>query len=1189
MFRFRWQLLVVALAFICGIALVALGAFVIHQKTMTVYAKRDHLISTEKIMSTMQAVQVAANEAEANERGYLASDNRAYLISFRAAVNRAYNGLTSFTEMAKANRSFPPQEVSKLNERVSVWLSELQKVETLYETDGPAAAQTAAERAEHMTKIQSGKSELAMAVESAGRFVSSEVQGLKLSNIERDKVFILFASVYLCALLAAIFVLAVFLRQKTAIAHHSQVQLLVTQALVDSTSLDQAAECIIRGIGETYQFTFGAAWLVDEQEGIIRPFKFWQSDKVKNNAFLDLTRKTEFKKGVGMPGRVWETASPHWITDVVVDPNYPRSQVALQTGFHSGLGFPINKNGKVVGIVEFYFDRITSEQRNLIDLLSPFGYEIGQFIERIEAREALIEEAMIAHFAAEVGGIVTGENDLSAMLQRCADLCEHTLGTKYAAVWVLSADQNRLELRGKSGNDPAPNLSMIPVDDQIIEEFNQSLGNFVHAGELLQKAASRNDNELKAGAPILAEPLLIEHKIVGIAGIIPGNRLSPTALRSLAIVCKGIAAGIARRQMESRLRQSDRLFKEITGNIEEMIWVTQPGGFGVKWVSPALARMFGSSQEEIIRDPLAMMEAIHPDDQPAAFAFFQSGSSRPSTIEYRQRAADNEYKWIWSRIYPTFDATGKLAEVYGVATDITKRKEAEKRVNEFYSMVSHELRTPLTSIHASLRIMEGGLAGQLTDKSGRLVTIARVETDRLVRLINDILDIRKLEAGMLELNTRKIEPEQLVERAFSVMKGMADNAGVTLLSQLDWNGSFCADQDRTLQMLENLLSNAIKFSARGGNIKLIVEQSNGFARFTVQDWGPGIPPQQLSKLFGKFQQLDSSDTRPKGGTGLGLAITKAIAEQHGGRVGVESVEGVGSKFWIELPIMVCPKRDISTPINDITWRMHNILLIENDAEYATELITKLGGLGFNLMLAPSFDEAEQLLQKMKVSAIVADLDTSEADGLLWLERQKANPLALNTVVLANAETFRLRCENTKTIAWHSKPMSVTSLKGALSFAVRELSRKKVNVLVAEPTSVVSELIALQLKGLASEIVEATDGQSTIAKAKLHRPDLIILDTRISNPSAFEIVEQLRMTNLASKPLLVYTPQELTHKDKQDLTLGNTQYLTMSQDSEQNFLATVRELLDGNGTDNLPEIEPALTTTRGIDSSQQSQN
>jgi signal transduction histidine kinase len=237
-----------------------------------------------------------------------------------------------------------------------------------------------------------------------------------------------------------------------------------------------------------------------------------------------------------------------------------------------------------------------------------------------------------------------------------------------------------------------------------------------------------------------------------------------------------------------------------------------------------------------------------------------------------------------------------------VLRDISERKLAEKRVSEFYSMVSHELRTPLTSIRASLGLMQGGVAGDLSEMSRQLVDIGREECDRLIRLINDILDIRKIEAGKMELKLREVQPRELVQIALEGMKSVADEVGIELESPESAKGLVTCDQDRILQVLTNLISNAIKFSSPGKGVAINTEWVDSeWLRFSVIDKGSGIPADHVPKLFQKFQQLDQSDTRSKGGTGLGLAICKAIVDEHHGRIGVHTELGEGSTFYFELP------------------------------------------------------------------------------------------------------------------------------------------------------------------------------------------------------------------------------------------------------------------------------------------------
>jgi signal transduction histidine kinase len=237
---------------------------------------------------------------------------------------------------------------------------------------------------------------------------------------------------------------------------------------------------------------------------------------------------------------------------------------------------------------------------------------------------------------------------------------------------------------------------------------------------------------------------------------------------------------------------------------------------------------------------------------------------------------------------------------------IAERARIERAMSEFVSIVSHELRTPLTSLRGSLGLIDGGVAGELPPQMAQLMGIARSNTDRLVRLVNDMLDLTRIEAGRLDLQLRPLDPEDLVESAFAEIRGLAEQAKVRLTDSADpGRRPVLADRDRMVQVLINLLSNAIKASPPGSVVEAFVgPAADGRIRMEVRDEGPGIPGTEIRRIFEKFQQLDRDSGRGRGGTGLGLTISKAIVEQHGGSIGVESELGRGSTFWFDLP--VCP-------------------------------------------------------------------------------------------------------------------------------------------------------------------------------------------------------------------------------------------------------------------------------------------
>ncbi len=239
--------------------------------------------------------------------------------------------------------------------------------------------------------------------------------------------------------------------------------------------------------------------------------------------------------------------------------------------------------------------------------------------------------------------------------------------------------------------------------------------------------------------------------------------------------------------------------------------------------------------------------------------------------------------------------------------------------DEFISVVSHELRTPLTSIHSSLKILATGKLGNLSSKGQRMLNIADEQTERLVRLVNNVLDLQSIQSGKVKMNKTACQATDLMIEAAQTMQTMAQENGVKLFAE-SVNFLVWADPDYIVQTLTNLLSNAIKFSPPNSTVWLSAKRKSQGKRtkkkksipyitFEVKDRGQGIPANQLETIFERFQQVDSSDSRKKGGTGLGLAICRQIIEEHGGKIWAESRSGQGSTFYFTLPAVMQPGGD----------------------------------------------------------------------------------------------------------------------------------------------------------------------------------------------------------------------------------------------------------------------------------------
>jgi signal transduction histidine kinase/CheY-like chemotaxis protein len=304
-----------------------------------------------------------------------------------------------------------------------------------------------------------------------------------------------------------------------------------------------------------------------------------------------------------------------------------------------------------------------------------------------------------------------------------------------------------------------------------------------------------------------------------------------------------------------------------------------------------------------------------------------------------------------------------------MATTVTDLRALDRLKSEFVSVVSHELRTPLTSIRGSLGLLASGAMGELPPDGAQMLQIAVSNTDRLVRLINDILDLERIESGQEALDLRPVPLSELMLDAAGNVAGSAEGAEVSVEVR-PIAATIQADADRIVQALTNLLGNAVKFSEPGGRVLLEAELDGGDAVLRVRDEGRGIPADKLDSIFERFQQVDATDAREKGGTGLGLAIVRSVAERHGGRVEVTSEVGAGSCFSLHLPVgaaMGAHERPMRTGGRAV------VVLAEDDDDLSNVLRAMLERHGVLVSVARSADKAVQRCIEEDPDLLVLDV------------------------------------------------------------------------------------------------------------------------------------------------------------------------------------------------------------------------
>jgi PAS domain S-box-containing protein len=263
---------------------------------------------------------------------------------------------------------------------------------------------------------------------------------------------------------------------------------------------------------------------------------------------------------------------------------------------------------------------------------------------------------------------------------------------------------------------------------------------------------------------------------------------------------------------------------------------------------------------------------------------------------------DGKALWLSATKAPIRGTEGDIIGIVEIARDITESKRQEQLKNEFIATVSHELRTPLTSIMGAVGFLAGGAAGNLPDAAIRMLKIALGNCRRLVIIVNDILDIEKIESGNILLERKTVEVHALVNQVIQANHSVAADHGISVhLDNAAAHGILFTDPDRLTQVITNLLSNAIKFSPRDAEVIMSIENRENLIRISVRDHGPGIPDDYKARIFENFVQVDATDHRQKGGTGLGLSIAKQIVAQLGGEIGFEPAPDGGTIFNVAFP------------------------------------------------------------------------------------------------------------------------------------------------------------------------------------------------------------------------------------------------------------------------------------------------
>jgi len=666
----------------------------------------------------------------------------------------------------------------------------------------------------------------------------------------------------------------------------------------------------------------------------------------------------------------------------------------------------------------------------------------------------------------------------------------------------------------------------------------------------------------------MAAPLLIGHRLVGAFACVhddPARKFQPDDLRLLNLFAPQAAVAIENARLYTAAQRQKQYFEDLVLNNPVAIVVLDTA-HDIVSCNPAFVRLYGYEQNEVVGrnlDDLISTETTRSEAVAITQHVLQEGAVR--SIGRRRRkdgsVVDVEVLGVPVRV------EGQLVGLMGLYHDITElsraRKDAEEAnsaKSQFLANMSHELRTPLNAIIGYSEMLEEETTElghpELTPDLRRIRTAGK----HLLALINDILDLSKIEAGKTELYLETFDVAGMVEDVVTTVRPLVEKNANVLVVSAGAPGSMHADLTKVRQMLLNLLSNACKFTEHG-TIRLEVERDAGDISFRVRDSGIGMTDVQLSRLFEAFAQAESSTSKRYGGTGLGLAISRRFARLMGGDITVASEPGQGSTFTIRLPVETPvtgePPGAKSAASNGSSA---GTVLVIDDSEQARELIRRfLVGEGFSVLEAADGESGLALARQHRPDAITLDVLMPGRDGWAILAALKAEPeVADIPVIMLTMLDDRNLGLALGASDFMTKPIDRDRMRAVLARYRRDGAS---DVLLVEDDPATRDLLRRLLEGDGWTVAEAENGRAALGALGRHVPALILLDLMMPVMDGSQFAAELRKVDAwRDIPIIVITAKDLTAEDRRALNGDVQGVLQKGAFSRETLLREIQSLM-----------------------------
>ncbi len=758
------------------------------------------------------------------------------------------------------------------------------------------------------------------------------------------------------------------------------------------------------------------------------------------------------------------------------------------------------------------YQEVRALNRSLEDRVIARTRELAEEKERVETLYAIASE-------------LSSSLDLDQVLSKTLRLVTQAVGARHGSVMLIDPQSEYLVTRARLGGDPLPPGGKVTPFKPGVGMAGWVVQNrqpvLVH-DVLEDERWIRIEGQTTLTRSLIAAPLMVGDDVHGVLLISDSrpNAFDESQLKLVIASAQQVAQAINNAQLYNFVRESAerlgqllRREQEETSKSQAILQSIADGvivndtQYKVIVFNAAAEEILGAKREVVLgQDVRRLFHAFDEEGRADALAALEALNN--STITAASQIVETTLeiggRVISAHMAPVVTEAGESLGVVTALRDITREVEADRAKTEFVSTVSHELRTPLTSIKGYTDLLYSGAVGPINEQQKRFLGIVKNNADRLTALINDLLDISRIETGRIKLNVESVDLREIVQEVVDSLREQIEGKGLQLIVDLpDRIEEIMGDRSRLIQIVTNLLSNAYKYTDEGW-IRISLSPLEGAVRLDVADSGIGIATEDQGKIFERFYRADRTVMEGRGGTGLGLAITKELVELHGGRIWVESELGVGSTFTVILP--AAAQQLPPSLLSDLPAGAKKILVVDDERDIVALLRHQLGTQGYQVITASTGGQAIAKAVHEQPDLITLDILLPDRHGFDVLRELKARPetahipVIVLSVVQDERSGYRLGA-----VDYILKPIDEERLLKSIS---RVLSGKG-KILIAEDDPDTADMLMELLSRHGYEPLHAGDGYETLVLARRERPDLILLDLRMPGMDGYEALTRLK--------------------------------------------------------------------------------